>query len=45
MVEEKLLEREEVHTDQNGSEMFTMILPKSENEVCRLKVGLVEPPL
>ena len=44
MVEEKLVALEKVHTDQNGSDMLTKILPKSKIEVCRLKAGLVEPP-
>ena len=44
VVEEKLLQMEKVHTDQNGSDMLTKILPKSKLLTCRLKVGLMEPP-
>ena len=45
VVEEKLVALEKVHTDQNGSELLTKILSKSKIEACRLKVGLVEPPM
>ena len=45
VVEENLVELEKVHTDQNGSNMLTKILPKSKIEACRLKAGLVEPPM
>ena len=36
MVEEKLVAFEKVHTDQNGFDMLTKILPKSKIEACHL---------
>ena len=45
VVEEKLVALEEVHTDQNGSDMLTKILRKSKIEACLLIAGLVEPPM
>ena len=45
VTEEKLLQMEKVHTDQNGSDMLTKILPKTKLLACRLKAGLMEPPM
>ena len=45
VVEEKIVALEKVHNNQNGSDMLTKILSKSKIEACRLKAGLVEPPM
>jgi len=44
-MEEKLLQVEKVHIDQNGSDMLTKVVPKSKLLACRLKAGLMEPPI
>lgn len=43
VLEEKLLHIEKIHTDENGSDMMTKILPKKKHDICLLKVSLVEP--
>jgi len=35
---------EKIHTDDNGSDMVTKMLPMQKLETCRRKAGLVEPP-
>ena len=44
MLESKELHLEKVHTSENGSDMFTKVLPKNQVEACRGRAGLVEPP-
>ena len=41
---EKLLELEKVHTDDNGSDMCTKALTKDKLETCRLIAGMENPP-
>lgn len=40
---ERLLEIEKIHTDENGSDMMTKVLPKGKHELCRSKAGMVDP--
>ena len=40
VLDSKLLELEKIHTDDNGSDMLTKILPKGKFETCRLAAGL-----
>jgi len=44
VLDEKLLQIEKIHTDDNGSDMMTETLPMQKLEICRRKAGLVEPP-
>jgi len=44
VLDEKLLQIEKIHTDDNGSDMMTKTLPMQKLEICRRKTGLVEPP-
>ncbi|GKV11932.1 hypothetical protein SLEP1_g23145 [Rubroshorea leprosula] len=43
-IEEKVLDVEKVHTDDNSSDMMTKSLVRSKFEFCRSQAGLVEPP-
>ena len=43
VLDAKLLELEKIHTDDNGSDMLTKILPKGKFEFCRMVVGLTMP--
>ena len=40
----KLLELEKIHTDDNGSDMFTKALTRDKLETCRLIAGMEDPP-
>ena len=44
MLDEKLLQFEKVHTDENGSDMMTKSLSKEKHDFCRSKAGLMESP-
>lgn len=39
----KLLELEKIHTDENGSDMLTKVLPRGKFEFCRTVAGLTLP--
>ncbi|GKV38176.1 hypothetical protein SLEP1_g46114 [Rubroshorea leprosula] len=43
-IEEKVLDVEKVHTDDNSSDMMTKSLVRSKFEFCKSQAGLVEPP-
>ncbi|CAL1407753.1 unnamed protein product [Linum trigynum] len=45
VLEEKLLELNKVHTDDNGSDMMTKSLPSGKHIFCRDEAGLVLPPI
>ena len=40
VLEEGKLQLEKIHTDENPADMFTKILPKTKQELCRRLVGL-----
>ena len=40
VLEEGQLQLEKIHTDENPADMFTKILPKTKQELCRRLVGL-----
>lgn len=42
ILEKKLLKLENIHTDDNGSDMMTKTLPKWKLEYCRVVSGLIE---
>ena len=44
VLDEKLLQLEKVHTDENGSDTMTKSLTKEKHDFCKGKAGLVEPP-
>jgi hypothetical protein len=44
VLDEKLLQIEKIHTDDNSSDMMTKTLHMQKLEICRRKAGLVEPP-
>ena len=44
VLDEKLLQLEKVHTDENGSDIMTKSLTKEKHDFCKGKAGLVEPP-
>ena len=44
-VEDNDFELMKIHTNNNGSDMLTKTLPKEKMLSCRLKAGLVEPPI
>jgi hypothetical protein len=39
VVSSKLLQLEKIHTDQNGADMMTKVLPKEKLQVCKEVVG------
>lgn len=43
VLEEKLLQLEKIHIDDNGSDVMTKTLPKEKHDLCRSKASLVEP--
>ena len=43
-LDEKLLQIEKIHTDDNGSDMMTKLLPIQKLEICKIAIELVEPP-
>lgn len=43
VLDSKLLQLEKIHTDLNGSDMMTKILPKEKHETCRSIAGMVDP--
>jgi len=43
-LDEKLLQIEKIHTDDNDSDMMTKTLPMQKLEICRRKSGLAKPP-
>ena len=45
VLEKKLLQLEKIHTEENGSDMLTKILPRQNFEYCRLAAGLMEPSI
>ena len=42
VLNDKLLQLEKVHTDENTSDMLTKTLTKDKHEKCRFLVGMVE---
>ena len=42
-LDSKLMELEKIHTDDNGSDMLTKVLPRGKFEFCRAVVGLALP--
>ena len=44
VLDEKLIQLEKVHIDQNGADILTKSLPRDKLEVCRRKAVLIEPP-
>jgi hypothetical protein len=44
VVSSKLVQLEKIHTDKNGSDMMTMILPKEKLLVCCKAAGMALPP-
>ena len=45
VLEMKELQLENVHTNDNGSDMLTKSLPKEKLEACRLRACLVQPTI
>ena len=45
VLEKKLLQLEKIHTEENGSDMLTKTLLRSNLEYCRDIVGLVMPSI
>ena len=45
ILEKKLLQLKKIHTDENGSDMLTKILPREKLEYCRQEAGLVDPSM
>ncbi|KAL5850362.1 hypothetical protein ACOSQ4_008375 [Xanthoceras sorbifolium] len=45
VLEKKQLQLEKIHTEENGSDMLTKILPRQFFEFCRLAAGMVEPSM
>ena len=45
VLEKKLLQLEKIHAEENGSDMLTKTLPRSNLEYCRDIVGLVMPSI
>ena len=43
VLNDKLLELDKVHTDDNGSDMFTKVLPREKLEACRMIAGMANP--
>ena len=43
IMDEKLVELEKIHTDDNGSNMLTKVLPRNKFEFCRSVAGLTTP--
>jgi hypothetical protein len=44
MVSSKLVQLEKIHTDKNGLDMMTKILPKEKLLVCCKAAGIAMPP-
>jgi hypothetical protein len=44
-LEDKLLQIEKIHTNDNGSDMIKKSLPMQNHEIYKSAVGLVEPPI
>ncbi|MCF8701909.1 Ty1/Copia family ribonuclease HI [Corynebacterium sp. MC-10] len=44
-LEKKLLQLQKIHTDENGSDMMTKILPREKFEYCRSAAELTEPSI
>jgi hypothetical protein len=44
-LDEKLLQIEKIHTDDNSSDMMTKTLHMQKLEICKIVAGLVEPPI
>jgi hypothetical protein len=42
-LDSKLMELEKIHTDDNGSDMLTKVLPRGKFEFCRIEAGLMLP--
>ncbi|WJX48823.1 hypothetical protein P8452_35337 [Trifolium repens] len=42
-LDSKLMELEKIHTDDNGSDMLTKVLPRGKFEFCRMEAGLMLP--
>jgi hypothetical protein len=43
-LEDKLLQIEKIHIDDNRSDMMTKPLPMQKLEICKSAAGLMEPP-
>jgi hypothetical protein len=43
-LDEKLLQIEKIHIEDNGLDMMIKLLPMQKLEICIIVVGLVEPP-